>query len=221
MESPKCRKSPFYSGVLQTFSTDLDIWREPVLRATVAVGAIMQLGGGASDALRIVFITRTLGLPVTVIGAFFAVGAVSALVSSAVAPRITRRLGIGPAVSIGALAITGGWLAVYMVDGSPPVMVALILLAGLVSSFGNTLFNISASTLQQSLTPQHMLGRVGAAEIVVAGGALPIGALVGGAVASSLGIRPTLILAAAIGTPLIIAIIAASLWKLKHNYYTE
>jgi MFS family permease len=193
------------------------VWRERVMRATVAIGVTLELTGGMTDALWLLYITRTLGLPVTVIGAFFAVGAITAFLSAAVAERLTERWSIGRVIGFGALTICAGWLVVYSAGGPPPLAITIILLGGLVGSFGNTLYNISADTMQQTVTPQHMLGRVGATEVVLAGGALPVGALIGGVLASYLDVRTTLLLAGGGRVPIIVAIIAATLWRVTND----
>lgn len=191
------------------------LWRQPILRATTAIGAVLQLTGGVSDALLVLFITRTLELPPTVIGAFFGVGAFTAFMSSLTAERITRRLGIGPTVGVGALLISAGWLVMYSAMRPAPVAIAIILGSGLVSSFGNTLFNIAVASLQQAITPEHILGRTGAANVFITGGVLPLGALIGGALAAVFGIRPTLLIAGIIRVPFIIAIVWGWLWHIK------
>jgi len=55
--------------------------------------------------------------------------------------------------------------------------------------------NVAARSLRQSLVPQELQGRVASAYQMLILGALPVGALVGGLLASSLGIRKTFVIA--------------------------
>ena len=58
------------------------------------------------------------------------------------------------------------------------------------------IFNITELSLRQAVTPDHLLGRVNSAMHLLLHGVMPAGALAGGALAQSLGIRSTLFLAA-------------------------
>ena len=87
----------------------------------------------------------------------------------------------------------------------------------LVSSFGNTTYNINLDSLIQAITPDHRLGRVGACRLFIGWGVLPLGALVGGAVASVIGVRQTLLLAGLGPLPCLIWVLFGSLWKVKQT----
>jgi hypothetical protein len=64
------------------------------------------------------------------------------------------------------------------------------------SSLGAMAYDISAVTLRQSVTPAHMLGRVLAGSRFVGAGVAPLGALAGGVLGTTLGLRQTLAVAA-------------------------
>jgi predicted MFS family arabinose efflux permease len=57
--------------------------------------------------------------------------------------------------------------------------------------------NIQVVSLRQAITPPAMLGRVNASYRFVAWGTVPLGALLGGALGDTAGLRPTLFVAAA------------------------
>jgi len=107
-----------------------------------------------------------------------------------VAARVMRRLPLGAVIAIGPVA---GLIASI-------VMVATIwapsaLLAG--ASFflmgaGPIIWVISTTTLRQTVTPSHLLGRVSALNIV-AYGARPIGAAIGAAVGGFFGAEACLV----------------------------
>ncbi len=183
---------------------------EPLLRSTTALSALLQLGGGVTDALLVYYITATLGLPPTVIGLFFAVGSISALLASLFGERMTRRLGVGPTVIASVLLMGVGWLGVPLASGPTPMVVATMVSGGLLSAFGNTTYNINVASVRQAVTPDRLLGRVGSSNLFVGYGALPIGALLGGALASQIGVREALLIAMLVQLPLLLALMLAS-----------
>lgn len=194
-----------------------DVWaglrfiaREPLLRSTTALGALLQLGGGVTDALLVYYVTATLDLPPSVIGLFFAVGSVSALLASLVATRVTRRLGVGRAVIASVLLMSVGWLGVPLAIGPPPVLVATMVAGWLLSAFGNATYNINVASLRQAVTPDRLLGRVGSSDLFVGYGMLTVGALLGGVLASATGVREAMLISMLARLPPLMALIIAS-----------
>ena len=72
--------------------------------------------------------------------------------------------------------------------------------AELLSSIGVMLFDVPLNALQTSVIPDGLRGRVAGAFTAVNYGIRPVGAVVGGLLGTSLGLRPTLLIAAAGGT---------------------
>ena len=77
--------------------------REPILRALLGADAVQAVASGIIGTLYLIYVTETLGVPPVVNGLLIGVGGVSALVGAAIADRVTRRFGIGPAIGIGFL----------------------------------------------------------------------------------------------------------------------
>jgi hypothetical protein len=75
----------------------------------------------------------------------------------------------------------------------------LLLFAGgySVLAFGVVVYNINQVSFRQRLCPEQLLGRMNATMRFVVGGVFPLGATLGGAIASGIGLRATLWLAAA------------------------
>ena len=83
----------------------------------------------------------------------------------------------------------------HLVSGPATVIVPLLILSQLLFGFGFTTYNIGQVSLRQSVTPDHLQGRVNAVMRVVLTGTVPIGALLGGALGETIGLRPTLFVA--------------------------
>ena len=58
--------------------------------------------------------------------------------------------------------------------------------------FGIVLYNVSAISLTQALTPERLLGRVNASRRFIVWGTIPLGSLVSGGLATWIGLRPTM-----------------------------
>jgi predicted MFS family arabinose efflux permease len=73
-----------------------------------------------------------------------------------------------------------------------PFLVAAILVGG----FAGVVYNIVQVSLRQAITPERLQGRMNAVMRFLVWGTLPLGSLVGGALASSIGLKATLIVSA-------------------------
>src|ERR1019366_8352223 len=74
----------------------------------------------------------------------------------------------------------------------PGWRVVLFGVGGVGITFSVVLFNVAQLTYRQVITPPALLGRMNAAVRWIVWGTLPLGGLVGGALGTAIGIRPTL-----------------------------
>ena len=170
----------------------------PLLRPIILGGSVANLFNSAFLALYVLYATRELGLNPATVGLLFAVGGVGAIPGALVAELAGRRWGIGP-------SIIGGWavsavsaLAVPLAGGSPLQVVAMLAIANAAGGLTSTVANIHQWSLRQTVTPDHLSGRVTASHRFIVYGAGAAGALLGGGAGALLGLRPTL-LACALG----------------------
>ncbi|WP_214413207.1 MFS transporter [Sphaerisporangium fuscum] len=172
----------------------------PVLRARTLSGAVLNFSYTAYFTLLFLFAARELHLSPGMIGFAIGAGAVGALVGAVVAPRLSGRMGVGPALIAGAVAYPGALLLVPLAPGDAPwLAVAVIAAAEFVSGAGLMLDDIAGASIQQAVTPQGMLGRVSGAHMTLSSGARPLGALAAGALGTWMGLGPTIALAAVVG----------------------
>jgi MFS family permease len=158
-------------------------------------------------AILIVYLVRRLDMSPLTIGITFSLASAGSLVAAFLAGKIGTRLGIGRTILLGTI-----------VDGVPLVLVPLapkslaipfITVAFAVAEFGIVLYNVSTISLTQALTPERLLGRVNASRRFIVWGTIPLGSLVSGALASTIGLRPTLFIGT-LGASLAILPIALS-----------
>jgi MFS family permease len=90
-----------------------------------------------------------------------------------------------------------------------PFITASMLIIG----FGGILYNVTAISLIQALTPDRMLGRANASRRFVVWGVIPFGGLVGGALASTIGLRPTIAVGAVGGLLAVVPILLSPVRK--------
>jgi hypothetical protein len=88
-------------------------------------------------------------------------------------------------------------LLVPLAAGPAVIAVGLLVLAQTLFGLTAPLLNINIASLQQTVTPNRLMGRVNASMQMVTTGTLPVGALLGGALAGAAGVRAALAVAAA------------------------
>jgi MFS family permease len=130
----------------------------------------------------------------TTVGIVLSVGALGNLAGAAVVSRVTRRVGVGRTTVLGILVSPVAFLVPLATSATA---VPLLIIAGVVSTFGGVLYNVSQVSLRQGITPTRLLGRLNASMRFIVWGTIPIGSFLGGLIGGVLGLRPTLALAAA------------------------
>lgn len=147
-------------------------------------------------AVFILHVVRSLGVSPWLLGLAYVPGGLGFMLGATLAPRIARRIGAGRTISIGVL-VTTGWPALAGVaTGGIVQIVAMLMAATFLFGLGQALFNISASTIMQTVTPREILGRVNAVASVIYRSTLPLGGLIGGILGDQLGMRTTVYIGA-------------------------
>lgn len=177
----------------------------PLLRPIVAASATASLFVEAVRAVYVLFAARDLGLDAAQLGLVLAAGGVAAAPGGLLAGRAASRFGFGPAVCWGWVVEGAALLLVPLAQG--PAAVAFLVAAQAIGGFFGAIANVNQWSLRQAVTPDRLQARVTASHRFLVYGTYPLGALLGGALAGAIGLRPAL-LACAIGAAL------APLWLL-------
>jgi MFS family permease len=138
----------------------------------------------------LVYAVRTLDMSAQLIGLVFTLGSFGGLFAAFTARRISARLGVGPTIVLAAILFGPALLLVPLAPKSFPVPV--LVTSFVVAGAGAVLYNITAISLMQTLTPERMLGRLNASRRFIVWGTIPLGSLAGGAIASWLGLSAAL-----------------------------
>ena len=174
-------------------------YRNPVLRAMAGLAATYNFFSQVIEALLVLYATRELGLSAGLIGLIVASGSVGALVGAALTGRLERRLGVGPSLILAVVVECAALLLVPIASGPAPLAAGLLGLAFAGNGFGLGLSNVLAVSLRQAVTPDRLLGRMNASYRFLTYGAIPLGALLGGALGELLGLR-TAVAVGAVGS---------------------
>ncbi len=175
----------------------------PLLLSTMVQSLFFSFFGG----LYALWAIRHLGLSPAALGVTIAVGGVGALIGAVLASRTTRVLGIGPAIIVcGLISAASAFLIPLAPPAQPLWGMAFLMGAQLIGDAFGVAAIIPATTLQQTVIAQRALGRVGAIFHVARGGLAVLGALLGGWLATVIGVREALLIACAGGAigPLIV-----------------
>jgi MFS family permease len=156
------------------------------LRWIAASTAIFNFSGNVLFAVVLVYAVRVLDLRPGLIGAIFTMSSVGYLVGALFATRIARRIGVGPAIVLGA----SGGTAMLLIPLAPQSMPVPFLVAGFgISSLGIPLYNITQVSFRQAITPERLQGRMNSVMRFIVWGVIPLGALLGGALATVFSLR--------------------------------
>lgn len=171
--------------------------RHPVLRASLGCATTVNFFTFvAGSGLLVLFATRSLGLSAGSIGAALGIGATGALLGAVLAPVISRRLGVGRGVVVGAVLFPAPIALAAAADGPLWLRAGTLAAAEFLSGFGVMLFDVNLNSLQAAVIPDGLRSRVAGAFSTVNYGIRPLGAVTGGALATSAGLRTTLVVAA-------------------------
>lgn len=188
------------TGLRVTFS-------HPVLRAFALAAASNNLAWQVVEVVLLIYATSVLGLDALAIGTLFSIGAVGAVLGAMTAGRLGRRLGVGRTIAA-AMVLSGvGTLLVPLATPPPALGAAILAVALFIGGFGNTISVVHVITVRQTITPDELLGRMNASYRTLTYGAIPVGALIGGILGETIGLRGTMVVGA-------IGVFLAPLWVL-------
>lgn len=181
----------------------------PVLRVLAGFTAVASFGLSGFYALAMVFLSRTVGVPASLIGLLTALGGLGGLLGAVTTKHASNRFG------------SARWLLTSTAVSFPfGVLIPLthydFSLAGYVAgtamiSAAVTSYNIIAVSYTQTICPPRMLGRVHSAKRVMILGTATAGSILSGAMGNWIGIRPALTIIMAILLTVPLALCTSSL----------
>ena len=174
-----------------------------LIRVLILASVLGNMSFMVYESTFVLFATEELGVSERGFGVLLAVIGGGALLAGMVADRVADRLGRRMAMLIGA---GGPVLATLAIAAAPVAWWVALMLA--VQMMLATTWSIIAISLRQRLVPSHLYGRVNSLFRFFAYGSMPIGAALGGLLASVAGLRaPYLASAALMSAALLLVIV--------------
>lgn len=169
-------KSSFWEDI--RFGTKY-LYEDKTLLKLVLLTSSVGFFFAASSSTVVLFMTQTLKTPIALFGFLLAAPAVGALIGSVVAPKISERFGRTRVMAAG-LSISS---ALVVIQGFSPdywTFTALVTAGSLVI----TTWNILLMSTYHQIIPSELFGRIHGTRRTLVWGLMPIGSLLGGAIAS-------------------------------------
>jgi MFS family permease len=167
----------------------------PNLRAQAGCTSTSNFFSSVAFSIILVYAVRELDLSAGLIGFVFSLGALGGLLGALTATRISGRFGIGPTTIVMA-AFFGPTMILYAIAPSGNTAVPLLVTAQLIFGFTVVVYNIVQVSYRQAICPPILQGRMNSVMRFVVWGTIPLGTLAGGALATWIGLRETILVGA-------------------------
>jgi MFS family permease len=187
-------------------------WQQPLLRSILGCTVLMSVGWALVEGIFLFYLIRTLGLDAGLTGLIFSVGNVGLLLAAALTGRLVARWGLGPILS-GALLLHG--VGILLIALAPLAPLPLLIAGYMVRALGIVAYNISQLTIRQCMTPPQLLGRVTATARVIGWASIPGGLLIGGLLASVIGLQQTVWAGALVSFLACLPLLLGRVWRVR------
>jgi predicted MFS family arabinose efflux permease len=177
-------------SVVRSLQTGLRfVLGDEVIRPHLACVATINLFNFAFWAIFVLFATKELGVSPAVLGFALGAGAVGGIVGALVAVRLERLIGMGPAYTVGTVLFPLPLVLVPLATG-PELVIALMLgTAEFLSSVGVMILDVNGNSMGLLRTPHRLRARTTGTFRFINYGIRPVGALLGGALGTLLGLE--------------------------------
>jgi MFS family permease len=186
-----------------------------VVRSALLATATLNFFDYAFLALFFLYATRSLGISPGTLGLVLGAGAVGGVIGSLVTRRVVRRIGLGPTFAVGCIVFPLPLLLVPLAGGPRWAVLLALLAAEFGAGLGVMMLDISIGAVFAAVIPDRFRSRVAGACMVVNYGVRPLGSLLAGALATAVGTRETLWIAAAGGCLAVLWLVRSPLIRLR------
>jgi MFS family permease len=170
----------------------------PLLRRIVACTGTGNLFSAITGTLLALYVLRTLELSESTLGLVLSAAAAGGLLGAVTAAPVARLVGEGRSIPLSAVtfgAFAGCTPLAVLLDGTGQLV--LLVVGGIGLSWAVVVYNVVQVSFRQRLCPPGLLGRMNASVRFVVFGTMPVGALLGGVLGTTIGVVPALWVAVA------------------------
>jgi Na+/melibiose symporter-like transporter len=168
------------------------IVRNPIMRSVMSMVSLFNFTYAAYLAIYVVYLPVGLKLHAWAVGLVLAATGPGLLIGATFSSWLPKRFGYGrvmlTAGSLSSLFLIG----VSQVRGNGAAAITLLFVLNFVYGAFSQTFNVSMSSIRQSITPDRLLGRVMATYRFFGVGPVPLGSILGGLLAEQVGLRTSL-----------------------------
>ncbi|GCE26018.1 MFS transporter [Dictyobacter alpinus] len=201
-----------------------DLWaglrllaRQPYLRAMATYSGLFNFFGGSFATLYMLYLLRTLQLPLFAYGLMVAMGGIGNLLGATLTSRITFRYGPGRVMLV--CATLFGLMAAGTPLAAGPVWLVLLILAStqLVGDCALTIYMVNEMSWRQTLVPEKFQGRINSCMHLIQNGIGPLGAIVAALFSQAVNDVRLTLLCGSIGMLLAAGSLLASPLRRRHS----
>lgn len=168
------------------------VFGDELIRPSLFCTATINLFNYVFHAIFILYATKTLGVEPGLLGLVLGAGAVGGIVGAFLAVRVERLIGLGPAYTLGCVLFPLPLVLVPLASGSETRIVAMLGLAEFFCSVGVMVLDVNGNSMSFLRTPDRLRSRMSGTYRFVNYGVRPLGALLGGALGTAIGLQATL-----------------------------
>ena len=168
------------------------VLRDEFIRPELLCVATINLFNFVFHAIFVLYATKELGVDPGLLGLVLGAGAVGGVAGALIAPYVERAIGIGPAFTLGSVLFPLPLVLIPLASGSELRVAVMLGVAEFFCSVGVMILDVNAGSLMFLRTPDRLRSRMSGTFRFVNMGIRPIGALLGGALGTAIGLHTTL-----------------------------
>jgi predicted MFS family arabinose efflux permease len=168
------------------------VLRDELIGPQLGCTATINLFNFVFHAIFVLYATKELDVSPAVLGLALGAGAVGGILGALVAVRLERLIGIGPSFTLGCVLFPLPLVLVPLASGSELVIAVMLGIAEFLSAVGVMILDVNGGSMMLLRTPDRLRARMSGTFRFVNYGVRPLGALLGGGLATAIGIQTTL-----------------------------
>ena len=183
------------------------VWGNRLLRTLGLMLGVTSMAWTGWLSVYVLFVVDPgpMGLSQAGYGVLLSAAAVGGVVGSRVAPVLERALGRARCLALAMLAFSLPMLTPALTSSVAANAAVLV-----TTAMAAVVWNVITVSLRQSITPDHLLGRMNAAYRLLGWGTMPLGAALGGAVAELGGLRATFVFSCLLATTALAGVVVVT-----------
>lgn len=170
------------------------VFKDAILRAIALSNGTANIFWGAQLSILLLYMTTQMGNNAIYVSAIYTCGNIGFLIGTFLARRIARQWGIGHILLLMPIISTIGALLIPLATGSLNLIMIMLAIAQFLTVCPLIIYHIHEISLRQALVTDNLQGRVNATMQVISWSTTSLGALLGGWLGTTIGLRSTLFL---------------------------